>query len=75
MFETNPSFHMKQRRSGKSLISIFREFSSSIDKAFIFGGDWALGYHSVGLDTFMIFPKVLSCSATRAVTRTYHVYK
>ena len=32
----------------ESLISIYQEFSSSIEKAFILvGGDWALGYRSM----------------------------
>ena len=39
----------------KVLISIFQEFSVSIDKAFILAGDCALGYHSMG---FRQFPDV-----------------
>ena len=46
--------------SGKSLISIFQEFSSSIDN-FHFGG-------AAGRWAF-------SCSATCEVIRIYHVYK
>ena len=39
--------------SDKNLISIFQEFSSSVDGEFIFvGGGWALGYHSMQFGQF-----------------------
>ena len=61
--------------NGKSLISIFQEFSSSIDKTFILGGGaghWAIILCS--LDSLLIFPnflrsEVLSRSTTREATR------
>ena len=61
--------------SGKILISVFQAFSGSINKGFIWdfggrGGGWVLDYHSM---EFRQFRKVLSCSATREETRTYHV--
>ena len=43
--------------------SVFRDFSSSIGKAVILAGDWALGYHSMGFTHFpdiSSFPKILS---------------
>ena len=44
------------------LISVFQEFSSSINKTSIFGrGDWALGYHSMKF--------------RHLATPIYHVYK
>ena len=38
IFETNCCFHVKWRASGKSLISVFQEFSTSINKTFILAG-------------------------------------
>ena len=35
-------------RTVGNLISIFKKFSSSIGRAFILAGDWALRYHSMG---------------------------
>ena len=38
-----------------SLISVFREFSTSVGKLSFRWGDWALGYHSMG---FRHFPDI-----------------
>ena len=59
---------------------IFREFCSSVGGAVVLAGGWALGAGRWaiilwGLDSFLMFPNVLSCSATCEVTRIYHVYK
>ena len=40
----------------ETLISVFQEFSSSINKAFVLAGCWALGYRSMG---FRQFPDIL----------------
>ena len=54
---------------GKSLISVFQEFFTSLNKIFILAGR---------LGTRILFFEVLRlliCSATRQATRIYHVYK
>ena len=48
-------FSCRMSHSGKSLISVFQEFSASIGKAFILVGGWALGYHST---EFRHFPEI-----------------
>ena len=48
-------FSCGMSHSGKSLISVFQEFSASIGKAFILVGGWALGYHST---EFRHFPEI-----------------
>ena len=53
--------------NGKSLISVFREFSASISKVFIlvWTGGGGAGHWAVilsGLDTFLIFPNFLRSS-------------
>ena len=47
IFETNSSYSREITQYGKSLISVFQEFFASINKVFIWQGDWALGYHSI----------------------------
>ena len=42
----------------KNLASAFEEFSASIDKTFIWQGDWALGYHSMKFRQFSDISKV-----------------
>ena len=46
---TNSSFRVEWRTAGKVLISIFQEFSSSINKAFILAGglDAGLSFYGV----------------------------
>ena len=39
----------------ESLISVFKEFSSSIGGAFILTGGWALRYHSMGFRHWLSF--------------------
>ena len=49
--------------NGKSWVSVFQEFSASINKALILEGDWALSYHSMEFKQFpdiSYFPKILS---------------
>ena len=66
---------------GKDLVAIFRDIFASAKKNFFFGrgaGHWAIILW--GLDTFLTFlnflrSSVLSRSATREITRIYHVYK
>ena len=52
--------------NGKSLISVFQEFSASISKAFILVWRWGgAGHWAIimsGLDTFLIFPNFLRSS-------------
>ena len=50
IYGTDSSFHGIAHNT-KSLISIFQEFSSSINKAFIWAG-WTLGYHSMKFRQF-----------------------
>ena len=46
-FETNSSFHMKERKAGRVEFLSFRIFLLLL-AGFPFGrGDWALGYHSM----------------------------
>ena len=49
IFETSCSFHVKQRTTGKSLVSIFQElFAGAYCQNFHFWQEkWALGYHSM----------------------------
>ena len=51
--ETNSRFNVKY--SGKGLISVFQEFSATIDKAFFWWGHLALGYHFM---EFRYFPGI-----------------
>ena len=41
--EANSSFHVKYGYSGKSLISTFQEFSSSVGKTFVLAGRLGAG--------------------------------
>ena len=52
-------------------------FSEVLTKFPFWQRGWALGYHSMGLDTYLTFPnfEILSRSATRDTSRIYHVYK
>ena len=54
---------------GKSLISVFQEFFTSLNKIFILAG--RLGTRILFFEVL----RLLSCSATRQATRIYHVYK
>ena len=63
-----------------SLVSVFLEFSASINKALILacgggdgggGGGWVLDYHSMG---FRHFPDISPC-ATHEATHIYYAYK
>ena len=54
VFETNSSFDVKQRTTGKVLISVFQGFFASNNKIFIFEGR-PLGYHSI---KFRYFPDI-----------------
>ena len=46
-------FSCEIAHNGKSLISVFQEFSASTDTELSFcQGDWALGYHSMGFGQF-----------------------
>ena len=51
--ETNSNFQLKWRTTRK--ISIFQEFSSSINKLSFWQRGWTLGYHSV---RFRQFPDI-----------------
>ena len=44
--ESNFSFHVKQRTTGK-VYSVFLQFFGSIDKLIKLAGNWALGYESM----------------------------
>ena len=44
---------------GKGLIAIFRDFFASTNKILILAGGWALDYHCMKFDTFLIFPNFL----------------
>ena len=52
-------------------------FSEVLTKFPFWQRGWALGYHSMGLDTYLTFLnfEILSRSATRDTSRIYHVYK
>ena len=61
--ETNSSFHMKQRTKGKSLISVFQDFSSSINKTFILArrlGTRLSFYEFRHFSDVSYYPKILS---------------
>ena len=62
VFEAGSGFHVGWRKnSGKVLIFVSQELSSSIIKAFILAGGagrWAIALW--GLDTFVIFPNFLT---------------
>ena len=52
-------------------------FSEVLTKFPFWQRGWALGYHFMGLDTYLTFLnfEILSRSATRDTSRIYHVYK
>ena len=60
---------------GKGLSSGFKEFFASIKEVLILGGLGAGLIILWGLGTFLVFPKILSRSATRGIIWIYHVYK
>ena len=47
IFETNSSFHVKQRTMGKIQFLFFKSFLLALTKFLIWQGDWVLGYHSI----------------------------
>ena len=51
IFGAGSGFRVEWRTAG-SLVSVFQECSASIGRAFIFAGDWALGYRSMGFGHF-----------------------
>ena len=42
---------------GKTLISIFQQFSAAIKKFWVWGEDWPLGYNFMEFEISLIFPK------------------
>ena len=47
LFETNPSFHVKQRTTGKVQFLFFSSFLLMLTKFSIWEEGWALGYNAV----------------------------
>ena len=43
IFETNYSFHVKWRTTGKGLIAVFQDFFASLNKILIFAGGMGTG--------------------------------
>ena len=67
---------MLNRAQWEKFNLFFKSFLLVITKLLFWQRDGSLGYHSMDLETFLIFPnfqrsQVLSCSANRK----YHVYK
>ena len=53
-----PWFSCGKAHCGRGLISLFQGLLVSTRFSFWEGG-WALGYHSMGLGTFLVFPSFL----------------
>ena len=47
IFETNSSFHVKRRTTGKVYFLFFKSFLLVLTKFSFWQEDWALGYHSM----------------------------
>ena len=58
IFKNNSIFHGEIAHYGKSFISVFQEFSASINKTVILAGRLGTTILS-SLDTFLIFPNFL----------------
>ena len=55
IFETNPSFDVKERTTGKVSFLFFKPFPLVLTKLSFWQEDWALGYHS---KKFRHFPDI-----------------
>ena len=63
IFETNSSFRVKLRATGKVYFIFFKSFLLVLTKSLFRLEDWTLGYHSTKLRHFLdisFFPKILS---------------
>ena len=58
IFETNSSFHVKQRENGKNSISVAQEIFTRTDKILISGGGRALGNNEVLIFLIYFFFRV-----------------
>ena len=61
VFGSNSSFSCEVADCVRVLIAIFWRFFGSIGGYFFVGegGGWVVDYHSMGLDTFLMFPNFL----------------
>ena len=62
IFETNSSFHIKQRTTQKLELLFCARFMLVLSKFSCFLEDWALAYHSTKFRVFAntLFPQILS---------------
>ena len=56
IFETNSSFYVKQRTTGKVQFLFVRTFFLVLKKILFWEKDRALGYNSISFESFLIFP-------------------
>ena len=63
IFETNSSFHVKQRTTGNVWFLFFKRFLLVLTKFSFWQEEWVLGYHSMKfrhLPDISLFPMILS---------------
>ena len=58
IFETNSSFHVKKRTTGKVPVLFFRKFLLILTKFLFREEDWALGNYSIKFDIFLMFSNI-----------------